>query len=52
MLGFWVGVAMAGNLVINGEPVEPSTVQGLQMAGVDVVVDAEGTVHILSLIHI
>ena len=46
MLTFWVGLCLASGLVINGEPMDESAVAGLQLTDVDVMVDANGTIHI------
>jgi hypothetical protein len=46
MLTFWVGLCLAGGLVINGEAVPAESAKGLQLQGVDVVIDAAGTIHI------
>ena len=46
MLTFWVGLCLASGLVINGEAVPAESAAGLQLQGVDVLIDATGTIHI------
>jgi len=46
MLTFWVGLCLASGLVINGQVMDEDAVKGLQLTGVDVMIDANGTIHI------
>ena len=43
---FWVGLCLASGVVINGEPVDEAALKGLQLSGVDLMIDANGTIHI------